>query len=375
MSHTTLDRTASPLAWAPRQPSTEATSFDAARRLAAKAAYSTSRFDTGSMEGLLTAPVPRSGDLVLAKVTRLRQHRRLETPCGRRAQLYVGDEILVCYGNRYAPDQFEALVPEDLGPCHLVAAGGIAARVTQRNGAIRPATEISPIALVAGRDGRVLNLGDFRLPAPSGTQPSPYVIAVVGSSMNAGKTTTAAACIHGLARSGLRVGAAKVTGTGAGGDRWQLVDAGAAVVLDFTDVGHASTYRVPLQQVGLIFDELVDHLASQRMDVVVIEVADGLFQEETAALLRSATFASRVGGVLFAAADALGATAGVEWLRREELPLLAVSGMITRSPLACREAERQIDVPILTRRQISDPGWLGKQIHGLAGLKRAGHVG
>jgi hypothetical protein len=36
--------------------------------------------------------------------------------------LFVGDEILVAYGHRYAPAQFLAEVPPDLGGCHLNAA-------------------------------------------------------------------------------------------------------------------------------------------------------------------------------------------------------------------------------------------------------------
>src|SRR2546430_9351468 len=39
--------------------------------------------------------------------------------------------------------------------------------------------------------------------------------------------------VVGLRRRRLRVGAAKVTGTGAGGDPWLLTDAGASLVLDF----------------------------------------------------------------------------------------------------------------------------------------------
>lgn len=374
MSHATKDRIVSPIAWATRQASLESTPFEEERRLAAKAAYATSRFDGTRLPLLVTGVRPKAGDLVLARVTRLHQHKRLETPTGRRAHLHVGDEILVCYGNRYAPDQFEALVPEDLGPCHLVAAGGIAARVTVRHGGTKPATEIEPIGLVAGPDGTVANLMDVRLPVCDEPPVPPFVVAVVGTSMNAGKTTTAAACIHGLSRSGLRVGAAKVTGTGAGGDRWQLHDAGARAVLDFTDVGHATTHKIAPQELVHVFSQLVAHLASRGMEAIVVEVADGLLQEETAALLRSPVFARRVGGLLFAAADALGAVAGVEWLQREGLPLLGVCGLVTRSPLACRETEQRIDVPILTRRQVAGPAFVGRQIRALAGLERAGHA-
>lgn len=81
---------------------------------------------------------------------------------------------------------------------------------------MRPATTLSPVGLLTREDGSRLRL--ITGPAPAGDQPRPVTIAVVGASMNAGKTTTAAHLVRGLRQSGLRVGAAKTTGTGAGGD-------------------------------------------------------------------------------------------------------------------------------------------------------------
>ena len=50
--------------------------------------------------------------------------------------------------------------------------------------------------------------------------------------MDAGKTQTATFLVRGMVTAGLRVGYAKVTGTGAGGDIWWLKDAGADPVLE-----------------------------------------------------------------------------------------------------------------------------------------------
>ena len=35
------------------------------------------------------------------------------------------DKIVVASGNRYAANQFAALIPETLGPCHLSAGGAL----------------------------------------------------------------------------------------------------------------------------------------------------------------------------------------------------------------------------------------------------------
>lgn len=136
-----------------------------------------------------------------------------------------------------------------------------------------------------------------------------------------------------------------------------MLDAGAERVLDFTDAGYASTYQVTLPQVETILHQLTAHLAIEPLDTLVLEVADGLFQTETAQLLASPAFARRVDGIVFAAGDALGALAGVEWLRRYPLPVLAVSGLLTASPLACREAVTATGLPVLTQDQLARGQW------------------
>ena len=99
----------------------------------AKAAYSTRRVEFARCQELLTNAIPCSGDVVLARVEEIGQHKKIELANGRRASLFIGDEIIVTYGNRYAPDQFEATVPKIQAPCHLVAAGGIAAQFISKH--------------------------------------------------------------------------------------------------------------------------------------------------------------------------------------------------------------------------------------------------
>ena len=320
-----------------------------ARLVKAKAAYTTGRVPLAPDTRLLCGEgtVPEPGDVVLARVSAIGQHKRLELSNGRRAHLFPGDEILVAYGHRYAPDQFLAEVPCELGPCDLAAAGGVASRVVASHAAIGEPTRLEPIGLLCGADGRRVNLRDWALPRLALPVPAVPTVAIVGTSMNAGKTTTAAGVVRGLRAAGLRPGAAKVTGTGAGGDVWLLRDAGADPVLDFTAAGLASTYLAPLPVVEETFDLLRGHLAAAGADVIVVEVADGVFQRETAELVAGARFRDAIDGVIFAAGDALGAIAGVSWLRERGVPVLAVSGVLSASPLAMREAERALDVPVL----------------------------
>lgn len=330
--------------------------LDAQRVATIKRSYSTRRVPISALATLVNDPAvtPRAGDLLLARVLSTGHHTSLELTGGRRSFLFPGDEILVCYGNRYAPDQFEAEMPTDLGECHLVAAGGIASRVLSSHTSTRPPTQILPLGLVGDAAGQALNLRSFAIAKAQRRRDVP-VIAVVGTSMNSGKTTSAAHLVHGLSRAGYRVGAAKVTGTGAGGDIWKMKDSGAAKVLDFTDAGMPTTYLLPEADVHMVFDTLIGDLVDSEAEVIVIEVADGLNQRETAMLLSSDRFRGAVSGLLFAASDALGAAAGAAWLIDRGLPLLAITGRMTQSPLAVRECADTVGLPVFSPAELAMP--------------------
>lgn len=323
-------------------------SLDSARATHVKVAYSVRRLDRTRPLTVRcdNARHPRHGDIVLAEVTKLGYHDVLELGDGRKARLYVGDEILVAYGPRYAPDHFEAELPDDLGPCDLVAAGGVLGKVRSRNAAVSAPTQVRPVGVLAGANGQPLNVADLAMgePMPAGYSPPTFI--VVGTSMNSGKTTTVASLVHGLTKAGLRVGAAKLTGTAAGGDPWLFRDSGAEIALDFTDVGMATTFRIPLDQLVRGALSLHGHLTAHGVDAIVLEIADGLLQPETAQLLDRPEIRALTQGILFAAADSAGALYGMSRLQAAGHPALAVSGVLTMSPLAVREAQASLDVPV-----------------------------
>lgn len=298
--------------------------------------------------------VPRSGDVVIANVADLGKHTRLQSPVSRRQLMFVGQEIMVAYGHRYAPDQFLAHVPDNLGPCQLVAGGGVASEVIEQHASIDKATQLEPVGLLM-RQGKVVNLLDFaplsiENESPQAAQidaPRPPVIAVLGTSMNSGKSTTLGCLVNGLVNSGMQVAAGKATGTGAGNDPNLFTDAGAFSVCDFTDFGFPTTYRLDYETVRDLLVAMIREQSATGAGTVVIEIADGLFQGETSRLLRDPIFTAQVDRVLFSAQDALGAQAGERILLDAGLDLAAVSGVVTASPLAAKEAQAQLSTPVI----------------------------
>lgn len=329
------------------------TLISADRLMRAKRAYTTRRVDTSVLTGVSQQHAPVAGDVVLARITDVGAHSRLELETSRKALLFAGDEVVLAFGNRYAPDQFEAYVPDDFGPCHLAAAGGVASRVVNKNARMASPTAIEPIGIFIDSEGRKVNLKDFALAGTAVKRKAPGFV-VVGGSMNAGKTTTAAALVRGLTLAGRKVGAAKLTGTGAGNDFWHMYDAGAAAVLDFVDVGLVSTFRADRAELERVTTTLAAHLLDAGCDALVFEIADGLFQEETAWLVGSPVMSRLADAYLYAAESAASAAMGVQWLKHYAR-VLGVSGVVSASPLAARETEAATGYPCFTKEALASP--------------------
>ena len=326
----------------------------------AKQSFATRRVPRQAMSTLVGGAVrPRSGDVVLARIARLGHHKHIEQPHGRRSVLHDGDLVILAYADRYATDQFESYVPFSLGACHMVASGGIASRVRTRSRAVRPATSIVPLGLIGDPMGRPVNVSDFRLEDVLVPKERPRTVAVMGTSMNAGKTTTLHYLLYGMSKAGVRPGATKVTGTGSGNDYWVMLDAGAHMMLDFTDAGLAATFQQPISTLERTMAQLIGHLTIGGCGLNLMEIADGVFQQENRRLLQSPLVHDLIDTVVLSASDAMGAAQGVRTLTEHGFNVCAVSGLMTKSPLAVREAEAALGLPVLGIPELQDPSVAG----------------
>jgi hypothetical protein len=298
---------------------------------------------------------PRIGDLVAGEVLSVGKNTRLEVRREVQLDLFPGDVVVGAFGNRYATDQFEGYVPQ--GPvevCDLLSVGGVFGEVASRHASMASPTRLRVLGLVADQEGRPINQRQFGLSSVSYAGSAPEVILVVGSAMNSGKTTTGGTLSRVLSRAGYRVGAAKVTGTAAGRDGRFYESCGARPVLDFTSVGYPSTYMLDQEELLALYRVLLSQLQASGLDYIVLEIADGILQRETRMLLESRTLRDTVDHAFFASSDSFSAEYGVRWLRQYGLPLRAIGGAVTQSPLASQEAEELTGMPCLGVERIMD---------------------
>lgn len=322
--------------------------------LNAKWAFTTRRVNHDDVAGLdPSVALGVAGDLVLCEISEINQHQKIQLASGRASTSYLGDKVVLCIGDRYAPDQFEGAARITANGADLLAGGGVIGTMENAHARMAEPTKLRPIGLLTDHAGEVINIARYGLPAAE-IPDHVTVIGVFGASMNAGKTTAAVSLAHGLSRAGFSVAGIKATGTGAFGDFNAFEDAGVSA-MDFTDAGMPTTYRMPMDRVEQGFETLVGTAAAKGADIVVVEIADGVFQQETQEILSGSIIRDRLDAILFATPDALGAVGGTKVLADHGLRPFAMSGKLTQSPLAMMEAKVATGIPQLSREDLCTP--------------------
>lgn len=294
---------------------------------------------------------PRIGDVVYGQITRIGETVSLENVSGRIHKIFPGTRSVFVFGNRYAPDAFEALIPQETPEeIDLVSRSGMIANVNEQNVMVKAPTRVRILGYVLDPDGQVLNTLDYPRFTPRQEvkkQPRSRLILVCGTAMNSGKSWAAAACCRALTTRGHRVRSSKVTGTASLKDILLMNDAGATPFNDFSYLGYPSTYGLAEGQVLDIFNQLDRKYANNPRNYWIVELADGLLQRETGMLLASPDVQSRIHKLVFCARDALGIIGGLQVLREEfDLKPDAISGLCSGSPLSLREVEPYAGIPV-----------------------------
>jgi len=156
----------------------------------------------------------------------------------------------------------------------------------------------------------------FVAPAPQQAAACP-VILVAGTSAEAGKSTFASKLIAALAKSGKRVGAVKVTGTGGCQDTRQYRAAGAVCAFDQVDGGLPTTYVAADAFAAMAHApfRLCDVVG---VDVIVAELGGDIIWANNETLLRGSAGTTpevmrRVAAAFLIANDTLAALGAQRW--------------------------------------------------------------
>lgn len=220
-------------------------------------------------------PLPREqwqwSDYVVAEVTEPTPLTSLiETTNGRGIRVGTWDQVMGAFSTRYAT--LEATGSwEDIGDdlrMEAMTAAGMFGILTSKSPYFSGTIKLRYVGHVMV-DGAKQNMGDFVQPTPKLAFDTP-VLMIVGSSMSAGKTSSARIIIRELKSMGLKVVGAKLTGAGRYRDILTMGDAGADAIYDFVDVGLSSTV-CPAELYRERMVKLLSRIQAENADIVVVE--------------------------------------------------------------------------------------------------------
>lgn len=320
---------------------------------------------------LNTTYVPTDGDVALFEVLEIGKHQSIQSETKRITAIFEGDIIMAAFANRYATSQFEGYIPNTPTQIlDILGAGGAIGIVKSKNAALEDIepTKLKLIGFATGVDGKVINTKFYHTNRVlfSGQVPnSAKLILSVGSSMDSGKTTSAAYLCRGLKTTGKKVAFIKLTGTSFTKDKDFVYDCGADVAIDFTDGGYPSTYMCSKEEILDLYQTLLTMLIPENPDYIVMEIADGLLQRETDFLLRDNAFMSTVHSMIFSCGDSLGVFYGLQLLEQFGVTPAVICGKFTMSPLLIEEVKAKTALPTLDIDQLSN----GEYVHLFSELK------
>ena len=307
-------------------------------------------FDTRGFEA---TPWPRddwdTGDYVLAEVTSAgRPPARLELATGREMTPAPGDSVVGALGVRAATleavGDWQSIGPD--GRLSAMTGAGLFGRITSCSRFGGDYVSLRYVGHLT-RDSVKLTMREFAKPTSTGSEFDCPTILIVGTSMSSGKTITALVLVRLLARFGLRVVGAKLTGAGRYRDMLALSDAGAADVYDFVDAGLPSTV-CPAEVYRAALEVLLSRIASAQPDIVIAEAGASPLEPYNGQVAIE-RIRPNVGYTILCASDpyaVVGVTQGFGF--RPDL----VSGVATSTTAGCRVVE---ELSGLTAMNLQDP--------------------
>lgn len=213
-----------------------------------------------------------TGDYVVCRIDRISgKLNTVELPSGRMMQLLEEDIIVGALGIRHATLEATGSWTK-VGKnkkMHMLTSAGLLGKLTSRSSFVSPLIEITYLGHVF-QEGRKKNMHDYVRLYP----PKPFeipIILFVGSSMSAGKTTSARIVAHQLKMMNYKVTGIKLTGAGRYRDVLSIKDAGADHVFDFVDAGLPSTICAP-EQYHRALDNMLNMVSSTEPDVAIVEI-------------------------------------------------------------------------------------------------------
>jgi len=325
-----------------------------------KIASSTAHCDVTSPVTLSPYVVAQHGYLVVVRALDEKdQYDEVECSDGVFRHIRKGDVLVGTLGGRQALKGYSGRVPRHIEPgdtLNVLNLGGLIGECTAGHPNLGPALPVEVLgAVMVKRDDQWLHarIQEDALEMVHRLNTSVPIVAVSGTAMDTGKTEAACRVVEGLAETGLKVGAAKLTGASLMRDVRRMREHGATAVATFTDAGIACTVEDAITPIA---KGVIHHLnATHDLDVIVAEMGDGFVgYYGVDDLMTDMELQSFIEAHVVAATDLAGAWAAEQTFReRYHTAITAITGPVTDNDVGRRYITQRLGVTALNALQQS----------------------
>jgi hypothetical protein len=279
------------------------------------------------------------------------------------AKMSKDDVIAGALGRRRALHGFVGEMPETIkvgDKVHVLNLGGVIGVCISGSPVVGKPLLCEVMGAVA-RDGGLATISR-ELPPPPEKLPDVPLILVEGTCMSSGKTAAAATICGKLNQRGYRVNGAKLTGVACLRDLLNMEDHGAARTMSFLDMGLPST--VGVKNIAGIARTLLAELASDKPDVIVAELGDGIIgYYGVNEILKDQEILARAKAHVMCANDLVGAWGAVELMKSWGIEIDVLAGPATDNEVGEGYAAKELRLPAANSRH--DANKLADIVEGL----------
>lgn len=261
----------------------------------------------------------------------------LEFVGGRLGTVIKGDIFAGVLGYRKAPVEFSGIVPRKIkvgDDLHLLCEGGIIGEIRGVYEAWGKPMKVKVLGAVVDNKGQPKLLSNFSLPKIKPNNQKIPIVCFLATRMDSGKTIMACKLAHYFKQQGKKVVAIKPTGVSYMQDPYKLMDNGAELVLDFTDMGLPSTCNGNSRKVIESAENLINHAKLAKPDLILMEFGEGILGEyHVLDILGYKPIRDQFSFVILAANDFTGIFGAQEILKNNNIGIDLITGPITNSHL------------------------------------------
>lgn len=294
---------------------------------------------------------PKEGNVVVVKALQEKSvYDQIELVNGRMAKMSKDDVIAGALGRRRALHGFVGDLPDSIkvgDKVHVLNLGGVIGVCLSGSPVVGKPLLCEVMGSVV-RNDKIVSISR-ELPPPPEKLPDVPLILVEGTCMSSGKTAAAATICGKLNQRGYRVNGAKLTGVACLRDTLNMEDHGAARTMSFLDMGLPST--VGVKNIAGIARTLLAELASDKPDVIVAELGDGIIgYYGVNEILKDKEILAHAKAHVMCANDLVGAWGAVELMKSWGIEIDVLAGPATDNEVGEGYAMKELRIPAANAR-------------------------